>query len=148
MFFVSKKKYNKMIHQYEEEKKELIRQLNDINDEKTELKLRYDCLKSDRVNTETVLKQNNKLISWIEIILKEFGTINVSTNNPVKIPIISSKESAYMASSWSSSYKEEYIVIPQIEIVKRKYERTNLYGERYFDNISDNRINYSDNVDS
>ena len=34
MFFVSKKKYNKMIHQYEEEKKELIRQLNDINDEK------------------------------------------------------------------------------------------------------------------
>ena len=148
MFFVSKKKYNKMIHQYEEEKKELIRQLNDINDEKTELKLCYDCLKSDRVNTETVLKQNNKLISWIEIILKEFGTINVSTNNPVKIPIISSKESAYMASSWPSSYKEEYIVIPQIEIVKRKYERTNLYGERYFDNISDNRINYSDNVDS
>lgn len=148
MFFVSKKKYNKMIHQYEEEKKELVRQLNDINDEKTELKLRYDSLKSDRVNTETVLKQNNKLISWIEIILKEFGTINVSTNNPVKIPIISSRESAYMASSWPSSYKEEYIVIPQIEIVKRKYERTNLYGERYFDNISDNRINYSDNVDS
>ena len=148
MFFVSKKKYNKMIHQYEEEKKELIRQLNDINDEKTELKLRYDCLKSDRVNTETVLKQNNKLIDWIEKILKEFGTINVSTNNPVKIPIISSKESAYMASSWPSSYKEEYIVIPQIEIVKRKYERTNLYGERYFNNISDNRINYSDNMDS
>ena len=148
MFFVSKKKYNKMIHQYEEEKKELIRQLNDINDEKTELKLRYDCLKSDRVNTETVLKQNNKLISWIEIILKEFGTINVSTNNPVKIPVISSRESAYMASSWPSSYKEEYIVIPQIEIVKRKYERTNPYGERYFDNIPDNGINYSDNVDS
>lgn len=115
---------------------------------KTELKLRYDCLKSDRVNTETVLKQNNKLISWIEIILKEFGTINVSTNNPVRIPIISSKESAYMASSWPSSYKEEYIVIPQIEIVKRKYERTNPYGERYFDNISDNGINYSDNMDS
>lgn len=148
MFFISKKKYNKMIHQYEEEKKELIRQLNDVNDEKTELKLRYDCLKSDRVNTETVLKQNNKLIDWIERILKEFGTINVSTNNSVKIPIISSKESAYMASSWPSSYKEEYIVIPQIEIIKRKYERTNLYGERYFDNISDNRINYSDNVDS
>ena len=145
MFFVSKKKYNKMIYQYEEEKKELIRQLNDINDEKTELKLRYDCLKSDRVNTETVLKQNNKLIDWIERILKEFGTINVSTNNPVRIPIISSKESAYMASSWPSSYKEEYIVIPQIEIVKRKYERMNQYGERCFDNVSDNGINYSDN---
>ena len=148
MLFVSKKKYNKMIHQYEEEKKELIRQLNDINDEKTELKLRYDCLKSDRVNTETLLKQNNKLIDWIEKILKEFGTINVSTNNPVRIPMISSKESGYIASSWSSSYKEEYIVIPQIEIVKRKYERTNLYGERYFDNVPDNGINYSDNVDS
>lgn len=148
MFFISKKKYNKMIHQYEEEKKELIRQLNDINDEKTELKLRYDCLKSDRVNTETVLKQNNKLIDWIEKILKEFGTINVSTNNPVKIPVISSRESAYTASSWPSSYKEEYIVIPQIEILKRKYERTNPYGERYFDNIPDNGINYSDNVDS
>ena len=148
MFFISKKKYNKMIYQYEEEKKELIRQLNDINDEKTELKLRYDCLKSDRVNTETVLKQNNKLIDWIERILKEFGTINVSTNNPVKIPIISSKESAYMTSIWPSSYKEEYIVIPQIEIIKRKYERTNPYGERYFDNVPDNRINYSDNVDS
>ena len=145
MFFVSKKKYNKMIYQYEEEKKELIRQLNDINDEKTDLKLRYDCLKSDKVNTETVLKQNNKLIDWIERILKEFGTINVSTNNPVRIPIISSKESAYMASSWPSSYKEEYIVIPQIEIVKRKYERTNQYGERCFDNVSDNGINYSDN---
>ena len=145
MFFVSKKKYNKMIYQYEEEKKELIRQLNDINDEKTELKLRYDCLKSDKVNTETVLKQNNKLIDWIERILKEFGTINVSTNNPVRIPIISSKESAYMASSWPSSYKEEYIVIPQIEIIKRKYERTNQYGERCFDNVSDNGINYSDN---
>ena len=145
MFFVSKKKYNKMIYQYEEEKKELIRQLNDINDEKTELKLRYDCLKSDKVNTETVLKQNNKLIDWIEKILKEFGTINVSTNNPVRIPIISSKESAYMASGWPSSYKEEYIVIPQIEIIKRKYERTNQYGERCFDNVSDNGINYSDN---
>ena len=145
MFFVSKKKYNKMIYQYEEEKKELIRQLNDINDEKTELKLRYDCLKSDKVNTETVLKQNNKLIDWIERILKEFGTINVSTNNQVRIPIISSKESAYMASSWPSSYKEEYIVIPQIEIIKRKYERTNQYGERCFDNVSDNDINYSDN---
>lgn len=145
MFFVSKKKYNKMIYQYEEEKKELIRQLNDINDEKTELKLRYDCLKSDKVNTETVLKQNNKLIDWIERILKEFGTINVSTNNPVRIPIISSKESAYMASGWPSSYKEEYIVIPQIEIIKRKYERTNQYGERCFDNVSDNGINYSDN---
>ena len=145
MFFVSKKKYDKMIHQYEEERKELIRQLNDINDEKTEIKLRYDCLKSDRVNTETVLKQNNKLISWIEMILKEFGTINVTTNNPVRIPIISSKGSAYMASSWPSSYKEEYIVIPQIEIVKRKYERTNQYGERCFDNVSDNGINYSDN---
>ena len=145
MFFVSKKKYNKMIYQYEEEKKELIRQLNDINDEKTELKLRYDCLKSDKVNTETVLKQNNKLIDWIERILKEFGTINVSTNNQVRIPIISSKESAYMASSWPSSYKEEYIVIPQIEIIKRKYERTNQYGERCFDNVSDNGINYSDN---
>ena len=145
MFFVSKKKYNKMIDKYEEEKKELISQLNDINDEKTELKLRYDCLKSDRVNTETVLEQNNKLIDWIERILKEFGTINVSTNNPVRIPIISSKESAYMASSWPSSYKEEYIVIPQIEIIKRKYERTNQYGERCFDNVSDNSINYSDN---
>lgn len=148
MFFVSKKKYNKIIDEYEERIKNLIRQLNDINDEKTELKLRYDCLKSDRVNTEIVLKQNNKLINWIEKILKEFGTINVSTNNPVRIPIISSKESAYMASSWPSSYKEEYIVIPQIEIVKRKYERTNPYGERYFDNIPDNGINYSDNVDS
>ena len=148
MFFVSKKKYNKMIDKYEEEKKELIRQLNDINDEKTELKLRYDCLKSDRVNTETVLEQNNKLIDWIERILKEFGTISVSTNNPVRIPIISSRESAYMASSWPSSYKEEYIVIPQIEIVKRKYERTNPYEERYFDNVSDNSINYSNNVDS
>ena len=148
MFFITKRKMNKMIHQYEEEKKELVRQLNDINDEKTELEIRYNCLKSDRVNTETVLKQNNKLISWIEIILKEFGTINVSTNNPVKIPIISSRESAYMASSWPSSYKEEYIVIPQIEIVKRKYERTNQYGERYFDNVPDNSINYSDNVDS
>ena len=148
MFFVTKRKMNKIIHQYEEEKKELVRQLNDISDEKTELQLRYDCLKSDRVNTETVLKQNNKLISWIEIVLKEFGTINVSTNNPVKIPIISSKESAYMASSWPSNYKEEYIVIPQIEIVKRKYERMNPYGERYFDNIPDNSINYSDNVDS
>ena len=148
MFFISKKKYNKIIDEYEERIKNLIRQLNDINDEKTELKLRYDCLKSDRVNTETVLKQNNKLIDWIEKILKEFGTINVSTNNPVRIPIISSKGSAYMASSWPSSYKEEYIVIPQIEIVKRKYERTNPYGERYFDNIPDNGINYSDNVDS
>lgn len=148
MFFITKRKMNKIIHQYEEEKKELVRQLNDISDEKTELQLRYDCLKSDRVNTETVLKQNNKLISWIEIILKEFGTINVSTNNPVRIPIISSRESAYMASSWPSSYKEEYIVIPQIEIVKRKYERTNQYGERYFDNVPDNGINYSDNVDS
>ena len=145
MFFVSKKKYNKMIYQYEEEKKELIRQLNCISDEKTELELKYNCLKSDRVNTETVLKQNNKLIDWIERILKEFGTINVSTNNPVRIPIISSKESAYMASSWPSSYKKEYIVIPQIEIVKRKYERMNQYGERCFDNVSDNGINYSDN---
>ena len=148
MFFVSKKKYNKMIDEYEEERKELIRQLNDVNDEKTEIKLRYDCLKSDRVNTETVLKQNNKLISWIEIILKEFGTINVSTNNPVRIPIISSKESAYMASSWPSSYKEEYIVIPQIEIIKRKDERINSYEERYFDNIPNNSINYSDNMDN
>lgn len=148
MFFITKRKMNKIIHQYEEEKKELVRQLNDINDEKTELEIRYNCLKSDRVNTETVLKQNNKLISWIEIVLKEFGTINVSTNNPVRIPIISSKESAYMASSWPSNYKEEYIVIPQIEIVKRKYERMNPYGERCFDNIPDNNINYSDNVDS
>lgn len=148
MFFVSKKKYNKMIHQYEEERKELIRQLNDINDEKTEIKLRYDCLKSDRVNTETVLKQNNKLISWIEAILKEFGTINVTTNNPVRIPIISSKGSTYMASSWPSSYKEEYIVIPQIEIIKRKDERINPYEERYFDNIPNNSINYSDNMDN
>nr|DAX52521.1 MAG TPA: hypothetical protein [Caudoviricetes sp.] len=53
-----------------------------------------------------------------------------------------------MASNWPSSYKEEYIVIPQIEIVKRKYERTNQYGERYFDNVPDNGINYSDNMDS
>ena len=83
-----------------------------------------------------------------EQILKEFGTINVSTNNPVRIPIISSKESAYMASSWPSSYKEEYIVIPQIEIIKRKYERTNQYGERCFDNVSDNGINNRNNVDS
>lgn len=39
MFFVSKKKYNKMIHQYAEDKKELIRQLNDINDEKNRIKI-------------------------------------------------------------------------------------------------------------
>ena len=148
MFFITKRKMNKIIHQYEEEKKELVRQINDISDEKTELQIRYDCLKSDRMNTGDLLKQNNKLIDWIERILKEFGTINVSTNNPVRIPIISSREAAYMASSWPSSYKEEYIVIPQIEIVKRKYERTNQYGERYFDNVPDNGINYSDNVDS
>lgn len=139
MFFITKRKMNKIIHQYEEEKKELVRQLNDINDEKTELKLRYDCLKSDKVNTETVLKQNNKLIDWIEKILKEFGTMEVQKENQVRIPIMINERSSCL---YDYSYKEDYIIIPQIEIIKRTYERKNPYdGERYYNNIPDNDIN-------
>lgn len=145
MFFVSKKKYNKMIHQYEEEKKELIRQLNDINDEKTDLKLRYDCLKSDRVNTETVLKQNNKLIDWIEKILKEFGTMEVQKENQVRIPIMINRRSSCL---YDYSYKEEYVIIPQIKIVKRKYERIDANDERCDNKFFDNVFNNRNNVDS
>ena len=121
MFFVSKKKYNKMIDQYEEERKELIRQLNDINDEKTEIKLRYDCLKSDRVNTETVLKQNNKLIDWIEKILKEVNTCQVNDRRAFIIPIYKDNGSIYYKDRASNNIYEEHeevTIIPEIIIKK------------------------------
>lgn len=144
MFFVSKKKYNKMIHQYEEEKKELIRQLNDVSDEKTELQLRYDCLKSDRINAGDLLKQNNKLIDWINKILTEVGTCRVNNVNTFRIPVLYNYHRGYDDSPLTK-YDEEYLIIPQIEIVKLKYERIDANDERcdnkFFDNVFNNRNN-------
>ena len=121
MFFVSKKKYNKMIYQYEEEKKELIRQLNCISDEKTELELKYNCLKSDRVNSQELLKQNNKLIDWIEKILKEVGICKAHNIDVFKIPILYNEKITYNIKDFDElNSKEETIFIPSIEIRKVK----------------------------
>lgn len=147
MFFITKRKMNKIIHQYEEEKKELVRQINDISDEKTELQIRYDCLKSDRINTGDLLKQNNKLIDWINKILAEVGTCRVNNINTFRIPVLYDYHRGYSDSPFTK-YDEEYVIIPQIEIVKRKYERIDANDERCDNKLFDNAFNNRNNVDS
>lgn len=132
MFFITKRKMNKIIGKYEEEKKELTKQLEYSEDERNELRLRYDCIKQDRVNAENLLKQNNKLIDWIEKILKEVGTCRVNTNTTFKIPILYDNDRNYINLPFEG-FEKEYIIIPQIEIIKTKYKRyddfSNIGGE-------------------
>ena len=98
---------------------ELEDQLNKVSDlnEKLNLKLQQGSFLS---NTK-LLEQNNKLIDWIEKILKEVGTCRVNNRNNFVIPIYKDDGSVYYRNKeYNDIYEkhEETIIIPEIIIKK------------------------------
>lgn len=78
--------------------------------------------KNDESMYSNLIKENQKLITWIESILKEFGTVETRESH-VSIPIYKNEHKPifYTEDDIEPFFKErEYIEIPAITIVKMR----------------------------
>ncbi len=67
-------------------------------------------------NNKILAEENKKLIEWIEKIINEIGSYEVSERNCIRVPIYKNIKS--FGYCFGKSYRNKEIVLPQIVITK------------------------------
>lgn len=109
MGLFKKKKIRRLLDELEDRNNDLIK-------EKAVTKKLNERIDNLEKITSTTMEENQKLIKWIENILREFGTVEARENH-VSIPIY--KKPVYFSSHNTEFLQErEHIEIPAITIIK------------------------------
>ncbi|MBQ8293408.1 MAG: hypothetical protein IJX78_06405 [Bacilli bacterium] len=118
--FIRKKKYNEqldLIEAYKEKRYKMEKDIYRLRSEKQILEGRVESLEDINNN---LIKEQQKLIEWIEKIINEVGCYTVNERNDITIPMYRKDGPAYDTEFNGSDFvvNRDVIVLPRIEILK------------------------------
>lgn len=97
-----------------------------IDELTNKLKQTEELYQNNLKNQNSMIKENQKLIEWIEKIINEVGvkTNNKYENSIITIPYYENKKPHYIEGDWNSpSSEQKDIIIPSIRFTKFEYKK-------------------------